>query len=109
MGDSYAWLNSELRIRLFDFKLIGQNWYVAANPLFDAGMVTSLYKGEELAAFYGKSVSDLQKEALKLHCSAGAGLKLVMNTNFIVSAEWAKPFIKTDGNSALYIALNYIF
>ncbi len=109
VGDSYAWMNSELRIRLFDFKLIGQNWYVAANPLFDAGMVTSLYKGEELAAFYGKSVSDLQKEALKLHCSAGAGLKLVMNTNFIVSAEWAKPFIKTDGDSALYVALNYIF
>lgn len=109
VGDSYAWMNSELRIRLFDFKLIGQNWYVAANPLFDAGMVTRLYKGEELAVFYGRPVADLKREALKLHCSAGAGLKLVMNTNFIVSAEWAKPFIKTDGDSALYIALNYIF
>ncbi|MBQ9583642.1 MAG: BamA/TamA family outer membrane protein [Bacteroidales bacterium] len=109
VGDSYAWLNSELRIRLVDFRFIGQNWYVATNPLFDAGMVTRLYKGEELAAFYGKSVSDLKKEALKLHCSAGAGLKLVMNENFIISAEWAKPFIRTDGDSALYIALNYIF
>ena len=109
VGDSYAWLNSELRIRLVDFRFIGQNWYVATNPLFDAGMVTRLYKGEELSAFYGKSVSDLQKEALKLHCSAGAGIKLVMNENFIISAEWAKPFIKTDGDSALYIALNYIF
>ena len=109
VGDGYAWLNSELRIKLFDFRLIGQNWYVAANPLFDAGMVTRLYKGEELSAFYGKSVSDLKAEALKLHCSAGAGLKLVMNTNFIISAEWAKPFKKADGDSALYIALNYIF
>ncbi|MBO4557924.1 MAG: BamA/TamA family outer membrane protein [Bacteroidales bacterium] len=109
VGDSYAWMNSELRIKLFDFKLIGQNWYLATNPLFDAGMVTRLYKGEELSRFYGRSVSDLQAEALKLHCSAGAGIKLVMNTNFIISAEWAKPFLKTDGDSALYIALNYIF
>lgn len=109
VGDSYAWLNSELRIKLLSFRFIGQNWYVATNPLFDAGMVTRLYKGDELAAFYGRPVSDLQKEALKLHCSAGAGLKLVMNENFIISAEWAKPFEKTDGDSALYIALNYIF
>ena len=109
VGDSYAWLNSELRINLFYFKFIGQNWYVATNPLFDAGMVTRLYKGEELARFYGRSVDDLKAEALKLHCSAGAGLKLVMNTNFIISAEWAKPFKKTDGDSALYIALNYVF
>lgn len=109
VGDSYAWLNSELRIKLFSFKLIGANWYVAANPLFDAGMVTSLYKGEELSAYYGKSVSDLRSEALKLHCSAGAGLKLVMNQNFIISAEYAKPFKVTDGDSAVYIALNYIF
>ena len=109
VGDSYAWLNSELRIRLFNFRFIGQNWYVATNPLFDAGMVTRLYKGEELAAFYGRPISDLKAEALKLHCSAGVGLKLVMNTNFIISAEWAKPFKKTDGDSALYIALNYVF
>ena len=109
VGDSYAWLNSELRIKLFDFKFIGQNWYVATNPLFDAGMVTRLYKPDEMAAFYGKPVSDLQKEAVKLHCSAGAGLKLVMNENFIVSAEWAMPFLKTDGEDALYISLNYVF
>ena len=109
VGDSYAWLNSELRIRLFDFRFIGQNWYVATNPLFDAGMVTRLYKGEELSAFYDKSVADLRKEAHKLHCSAGVGVKLAMNENFIISAEWAKPFMKTDGDSALYIALNYVF
>ena len=102
-------MNSELRLKLFDFNFIGQQWYVAVNPLFDAGMVTHLYKADELSSFYGKRVEDLRKEAIVPHCSAGAGLKLAMNTNFIVSAEWAKPFKATDGDSALYISLNYVF
>jgi len=109
VGDSYAWTNVEFRVRLFSFNLLNQSWYVALNPLFDAGMVTRLYKGEELARFYGKTVDELKKEAVKLHCSAGAGLKLAMNRNFIVSLEYAKPFVKTDGPGTIYIALNYIF
>ena len=109
VGDSYAWMNSELRLRLFDFRFIGQDWYLAVNPLFDAGMVTRLYKADELSAFYGKSVEDLRKEAIVPHCSAGGGIKLAMNTNFIVSAEWAMPFKATDGGDALYISLNSVF
>ena len=109
VGDSYAWLNSELRIRLLSFNFINQSWYVALNPLFDAGMVTRLYKGEELSKFYGRSVSELREEAVRVHCSAGAGGKLVMNRNLIFSLEYAKPFIRTDGPGAMYIALNYIF
>ena len=109
VGDSYAWLNSELRIRLVSFNFINQSWYVALNPLFDAGMVTRLYKGDELSRFYGRSVEDLRAEAVRLHCSAGSGVKLVMNRNFIVSAEYARPFLRTDGDGAVYIALNYVF
>ena len=109
VGDSYAWMNSELRIRVASFNFINQSWYVALNPFFDAGMVTRLYKGDELSAFYGRSVDDLRAEALKLHMSAGGGLKLAMNQNFIVSVEMARPFKATDGGLATYIALNYIF
>jgi len=111
VGSDYAWTNIELRLRPFSFNLINQSWYVATNPFFDAGMVTSLYKGKELCAFYddGRSFDDLRSEALRLHCSAGIGLKLAMNRNFIISVEDGIPFQKTDGNNTLYIALNYIF
>ena len=84
---SFALLNSELRIRLLSFNFIGQSWYVAVNPLFDAGRVTGLYKADELSSFYGRSVEALSKDAARLHLSAGGGLKLAMNRNFIVSAE----------------------
>jgi len=109
VGSDYAWANLELRLRLFSFNLINQSWYVAMNPFFDAGMVTSLYKGKELSAFYGKSIEELRSVALKPHCSAGAGLKLAMNRNFIISVEYAVPLNRKDGNNPLYIALNYIF
>jgi hypothetical protein len=45
----------------------------------------------------------------KLHFSAGAGVKAVMNRNFIISAEWGKPFKDLDGESGLNIGLNFIF
>lgn len=109
VGDGYGWLNSELRIRLLSFNFIGQSWYLAVNPLFDAGMVTGLYKADELSAFYGRSVDTLRRDALRLHMSAGGGVKLAMNRNFIVSAEAAAPFDKKDGEMAVYIALNYVF
>ena len=109
VGDSYAWANFEMRLRLFSFNFINQSWYVAVNPLFDMGCVTRLYKADELSAFYGRSVEDLRSDALRLHCSAGAGLKLAMNRNFIVSFEMAKPLRDDDGPVASYIVLNYVF
>jgi Hemolysin activation/secretion protein len=109
VGSDYAWANVELRLRLFSFNFINQSWYVAINPFFDAGMVTSMYKGEELSSFYGKSIAELRSAALKPHCGAGAGLKLAMNRNFIVSVEDGMPLKKTDGKNSLYISLNYTF
>jgi len=37
------------------------------------------------------------------------GLKFVMNRNFIISAEFGKPFDRRDGKSGMNIGLNYIF
>ena len=45
-----------------------------------------------------------------LHMSAGFGVKLVMNRNFILSAEFAFPFNRAqDGKMGTNIGLNYIF
>jgi hypothetical protein len=48
-------------------------------------------------------------DAEKMHFSAGLGAKFVMNRNFIISAEFRKPFDSRDGKSGLNIGLNYIF
>ena len=122
IGQGVAWMNVELRWRIANFKFINQNWCVALNPMFDAGMVTQTFRLEEQ-----KAAMELMKDHLSyeteeeynlfysgkdesLHTSAGCGLKLIMNKNFVVSAEFAKAFNKLDGEGLkAYIGFNYTF
>lgn len=107
VGDGYAWANVELRLRLFDFRLFGQEWYLGINPFFDAGCITQSYRLAEMKA--SGSAAIYSGEADGLHMSAGIGVKAVMNRNFIVSVEWGKPFDRRDGPCGMNIGLNYIF
>ena len=122
IGQGVAWMNVELRWRVAKFKFINQNWCVALNPMFDAGMVTQTFRLEEQ-----KAAMELMKDHItyetdeeydlfysgkdeSLHTSAGCGLKLIMNKNFVVSAEFAKALNKADGEGlGAYIGFNYIF
>ena len=44
-----------------------------------------------------------------LHATVGAGLRFIMNQNFIVAFEYGKPLNKQDGNGAFYINTGYLF
>lgn len=104
LGDGFAMLNVELRWRIFDFKLINQNWQIATNPFFDAGKVIQPYRlDEQNSAGYTGNEKDM-------HCTAGLGIKLVMNHNMVVSFEAAKAFQKADGDGLwTNIGFNYLF
>lgn len=110
LANGYAWANIEARIKIARFSFINQNWYVAINPFIDMGIITEDRKFEEqsnkdnehLGLYSGKGYDDI-------HASAGMGLKLVMNHNFIISVEYGKPFDKRDGKGSLNIGTNYIF
>lgn len=109
LGESYAWGNFEFRIRLFRFNLINQSWYVGLNPFFDCGWVIKPYRMDECADFYGMSKDSLLSQTRGFHSSAGLGLKLGMNRNFILSLEAAVPLKKDDGSFGVNIGFNYIF
>jgi outer membrane protein assembly factor BamA len=116
VGDGVAWGNAEMRFRVVSFRFIGQAWYVALNPFFDAGMVVQPYRLSKMKAAATPLGLDTETADLiysgrdeKLHMSAGMGIKLAMNRNFIVSVEWAKPFDSQDGTDGINVGLNYIF
>jgi outer membrane protein assembly factor BamA len=116
VGDGMAWANVELRLRLARFDLINQQWYLAMNPFFDAGAVVRPYRLERMREVWNDVWLPTEDRARiysgldeQLHMSAGLGLKLVMNRNFIISAEWGKPFSRQDGSNGLNLGLNYIF
>ena len=126
LSEGLAWTNMELRVKLVKFKLFNQYFYLATNPFFDAGVITKPYRADAL----GKTAHDPllfgfqvlnnlpdQKGLIydadnmgQLIYSAGIGLKIAMNQNFIVSAEFARCFTKgLEANPWIGIGINYQF
>ena len=43
------------------------------------------------------------------HVGVGGGLHLALNQNFIITADYGFAIKKADGDTGLYINLNYLF
>ena len=126
LAEGMAWANTELRIKLVKFNFLNQYFYLAVNPFFDAGIITKPYKADALAGIADSEgkiydptfdlltgshtpIYDASKVNYLVY-SAGAGLKIAMNQNFIISADFAKCF--TEGMDAglwIGIGINYQF
>ncbi len=105
LGEGFAFGNVELRWRIVNFKFINQNWIVALNPFFDAGIVTQKFREDELieSGYYSG-----EKDGL--HMSAGTGLKLIMNRNLVVSVDLGRALDNRDGQKLkTFIGFNYVF
>ena len=117
IGEGFAFANLELRWRIVGFQFINQNWQVALNPFFDAGIVTQKFREVELMnadnggiIIQNNSFDSWSGENEGIHTSAGCGLKLIMNRNLIVSVDMGKALDKRDGEKLkTFIGFNYIF
>ncbi len=123
-GLDVASYNAELRWRFVNFALWNQNIAFGLSAFSDGTMVTRNYdmsfKGEakyraeydEYMTRSGNRTSD------RPHITVGAGLRFIMNQNFIVAFEYGLPvskfskdeFIKNqDGDGAFYINTGFLF
>ena len=117
IGNGMAWLNTEFRWRIVNFRFINQNFHIALNPFFDMGQVIQPYRLEEQKAAFelldGKFNQDnpfYSGDEEKLHATAGCGLKIVMNRNFVISVEMARALDGRDGQKLWNnIGFNYLF
>ena len=117
IGNGMAWLNTEFRWRIVNFRFINQNFHIALNPFFDMGQVIQPYRLEEQKAAYTAAGGELnpfnpfytgKKESV--HMTAGCGLKIVMNRNFVISVEMARALDGRDGQKLWNnIGFNYLF
>ncbi len=114
VGDGYFLGNIEARWKFSHFQFINNNFYLGLNGFFDFGQVTKKVDTEFPVppAFdiidYGENLY-YREGAEKMHFSYGAGFRVVMNENFIVKADYGLVTDKRDGDSGLYIGLNYLF
>ena len=123
-GLDVASYNAEFRWRFVSFQLWKQNISFGLSLFSDGTMVTKNYdmsfKGDEqyraeydeYMALTGYRTADCP------HITVGAGLRFIMNQNFIVAFEYgmplskfsSDPFIKNqDGKGAFYINTGYLF
>ncbi len=126
LAPGVAFANIELRTHLFGFT-IGKNYFsVGINPFLDAGMVVQPYDDvpsdperitmtladTEMGQIYVMGPDNFDNSRLHdIHLTGGCGLKLAMNTNFVLSVDWATAFDKQDNPkvSNLYIKMGYMF
>lgn len=122
-GLDMATYNVELRWRFVNFRKWNQNIAFGLNLFSDGTMVTRNYDmsfrgADEHHAEYDEYMaqSDLSKD--RPHITVGAGLRFIMNQNFIVAFEYGMPISKfssdkaikkQDGNGAFYINTGYLF
>ena len=107
----YAWGNFELRAKVLQFNLFHQHFDLVINPFFDAAAITRTFRLDEQARQPGMtSVRPLYQPAgERIHCSAGIGGKIHMNTNFILSLEVGKGFNPALSDLTVSMATTYTF
>ena len=119
-ADGYLFANIELRAKVCHFDIGKQHFYIGVNPFFDFGMITQgidLGDVEKLKSKIidgGDNPDDYfnfdQKALYRPHMSAGLGVKIAMNENFILSVDWAAALDEQDGKlSNFYIKMGYLF
>ncbi|MBQ6789931.1 MAG: BamA/TamA family outer membrane protein [Paludibacteraceae bacterium] len=132
LANGFAFANVEFRFRVVNFDIGRQHFYIGLNPFFDLGLVTQPYDLDELVrrnslidytslrdAFYdnneeGERFEDYfndPKDVYMPHMTAGIGLKIGMNENFVLSADWGMPLNRQDNQNLanFYVKMGYLF
>ena len=130
LANGFAFANVEFRFRVVNFDIGRQHFYIGLNPFFDLGIITQPYDLNELVEINtGGKYQDLlssmkaagddydtyfdtqDKNAWLPHMSAGLGLKVGMNENFVLSCDWAMPIDKRDNQkwANFYVKMGYLF
>lgn len=117
VGDGYALGNFELRWKFYRLTMFNQNFYMGLNTFVDMGQVVKKIDTGNTSQLFdaiNTNAPDVasdyfNKGAEKLHTSYGAGLRLVMNYNFVMAVDYGIATNSQDGDSGIYIGLNYLF
>ena len=133
LANGFLFANVEFRFRIVDFDIKRQHFYIGLNPFFDMGMVTQPYNLDELVARHthgtyqtllesfeanhdpGEKFEDYfstnSKDIYRPHMTCGVGLKIGMNENFVLSADWGMPIDKQDNAkyANFYVKMGYLF
>ena len=106
VGEGMLYGNFELRWKFLRTHLLKQNFYIALSGFADMGQVIQPYN------FIKSNIPqnyNIDSNDENLHIGYGSSLHFVLNSNFVLNFTYGKAYNPQDGNSAVYINLNYLF
>jgi len=106
VGDGFVYANFEVRWKIYRTILFKQDLYIALSPFADMGLITQKYN------YPTENIPDdinIIVDNESLHSTFGLGLDFAINENFILCFNYGFATDKRDGNSGLYIIVNYLF
>ncbi len=114
VGDGIVYGNFEFRWKVYRANWFNQNIYFALSAFFDTGRVIKDYEVEDKVkdVNYIPPYTESDYFAFgteSFHNSVGGGLHIAMNENFILAIDYGKALNEQDGNSGIYIGLNFLF
>lgn len=120
IGDGMVFGNFEFRWKFWKFYFIKQNFYMALSGFFDTGRVIQFIDVEDQANKINDGLRSDDPNFVNLdeyfnfgaegfHNSAGAGLHIAMNQNFILALDYGRALNEQDGKSGFYVGLNFLF
>lgn len=130
LANGFAFANIEFRFRIVNFDIGRQHFFVGLNPFFDLGIITQPYNLDDLVQLHtngtyttlqesvaasGENYSDYfttdPKDVYRPHMTAGIGLKIGMNENFVLSADWGMPIDRQDNQKLanFYVKMGFLF
>lgn len=112
VGDGFIFGNTELRWKLVRFNWRNNNFYLGLNGFVDCGKVTRKIDFSNTLSPVRSSIrytDFFEDDAEQWHISHGFGLRIAMNQNFIIAIDYGIATDERDGDSGIYMGLNYLF
>lgn len=109
VGDGIAYGNFEIRWKFYKALIRNQNVYFGLNTFADVGQVVQKIEIQNEDVLKETEPNYFSQQDESLHWTAGAGIRVVLNQNFVIAADYGLALDKRDGKSGLYIGIGYLF
>ncbi len=109
VGDDIFYSNFEFRFKFIKTVVAGQNLYFAVNPFVDAGRVVGRIETDLSGVPSNVRDDFFSSQEEKMHYTAGCGLHIALNENFVLAINYGRALDRNDGKSGLYIGTNWLF